>query len=66
MSVEAVKEGYYTSTVTGSAFPRVQILTIEGLLNGTERALYPDLSQGSTTFKKAKREEETADQGGLF
>ncbi len=66
MMTEAIKEGFYTSPDTGKAFPKVQILTIEGLLNGTERALYPDLSQGATTFKKAKREEQTAKQSGLF
>jgi DNA modification methylase len=66
MMVEAVKEGYYTSPMTGKAFPRLQILTIEGLLHGTERALYPDLSQGATTFKKAKVEEPTAKQNALF
>jgi site-specific DNA-methyltransferase (adenine-specific) len=66
MMVEAVKEGYYTSPDTGKAFPKLQILTIEGLLHGTERALYPDLSQGSTTFKKAKLEELKVEQNKLF
>lgn len=66
MSIEAVKEGYYTSPVTGVSFPKIQILTIEGLLNGTERALYPDLSQGSTTFKKAKLEEKEQAQKKMF
>lgn len=66
MTTEAVKEGYYTSPATGKSFPKVQILTIEGLLHGTERALYPDLSQGATTFKKAKRDEKVATQKGLF
>ena len=66
MLTEAIKEGYYTSPATGKAFPKVQILTIEGLLNGTQRALYPDLSQGATTFKKAKREGPTSQQSGLF
>jgi site-specific DNA-methyltransferase (adenine-specific) len=66
MMVEAVKEGYYTSPDTGKAFPKLQILTIEGLLHGKERALYPDLSQGSTTFKKAKIEEKAVKQTGLF
>ena len=66
MTTEAVKEGYYTSPDTGKALPKAQILTIEGLLHGTERALYPDLSQGATTFKEATREEQTAKQTGLF
>lgn len=65
MTVEAIKEGYYTSPATGVAFPKVQILTIDGLLAGTERALYPDLSQGATTFKKAKRDEKV-EQTKLF
>ena len=66
MSIEAVKEGYYTSPGTGKAFQKIQILTIEGLLQGTERAIYPDLSQGATTFKKAKREEKCGEQLGIF
>lgn len=66
MMVEAVKEGYYTSPATGKAFPKLQILTIDGLLHGKERALYPDLSQGATTFKKAKADEKTAQQGTLL
>ena len=66
MMTEAIKEGYYTSPVTGKAFPKIQILTIEGLMNGNERALYPDLAQGSTTFKKAKVEEKVTDQKSMF
>ena len=66
MVVEAVKAGYYTSPATGKAFPKIQVLTIEGLLHDTERALYPDLSQGATTFKKTKVEEKSANQDKLF
>lgn len=66
MMIEAVKEGYYTSPDTGKSFTKLQILTIEGLLDGTERASYPDLSQGATTFKKAKLEEKPTKQTGLF
>ena len=66
MMTEAIKEGYYISPVTGKAFPKIQILTIEGLMNGNERALYPDLAQGSTTFKKAKVEEKVTDQKSMF
>lgn len=57
MEVEAVKEGFYTSPATGAEFPRIQILTIKGLLDGSERARYPDLAQGGHTFKKARRDE---------
>ncbi|MDE1941770.1 MAG: restriction endonuclease [Betaproteobacteria bacterium] len=66
MMTEAIKEGFYTSPDTAKAYPKIQILTIEGLLNGTERADYPDLSQGGTTFKKAKREAKVAEQKDLF
>ena len=55
MIKEAITAGYYESPLLGS-YPRLQILTIEGLLNHTERALYPDLSRGGETFKQAKPE----------
>ncbi|MDR1849670.1 MAG: restriction endonuclease [Zoogloeaceae bacterium] len=66
MTTEAVKAGYYTSSVTGKTFRKLQILTIAGLLNGNEKAEYPDLSRGATTFKKAKLEEKTGKQGDLI
>lgn len=55
MRQEAVKAGYYESPV-GVNFPKIQILTIEGLLNGSERPRYPDLMQGGLMSRKAKRE----------
>jgi DNA modification methylase len=55
MRDEAVKAGYYESPMRAS-FPKIQILTIEGLLNGTEQARYPDLMRGGLTFKRATRE----------
>jgi site-specific DNA-methyltransferase (adenine-specific) len=66
MLTEAVKAGYYTSPTAGKAFPKLQILTVAGLLDGSERALYPDLSQGATTFKKARVETKPVDQKKLF
>ncbi|MDR2186831.1 MAG: restriction endonuclease [Azonexus sp.] len=66
MLTEAVKAGYYTSPASGKAFPKLQILSVGGLLDGSERALYPDLSQGATTFKKARVEEKPVDQKKLF
>ena len=35
--------------------PRIQLLTIEGLLSGTQRAEHPDYVP-NVNFKKAKRE----------
>jgi adenine specific DNA methylase Mod len=66
MVTEALKEGFYTSPTTGNTFPRLQILTVAGLLDGSERARYPDLSQGASTFRKAKVEEKTGAQEKLF
>jgi DNA modification methylase len=55
MRREAVKAGYYESPI-GVNFPKIQILTVEGLLNGTERPRYPDLMQGGLMSRKAERE----------
>jgi len=66
MNTEAVKEGFYKSPITGTEFPRIQVLTIAGLLNGTERARFPDLSSGGHTFKKAKLDQGKSDQSKLF
>jgi DNA modification methylase len=66
MLAEAAKAGFYKSPTLGGNFPRLQILSIEGLLEGRERPVYPDLSQGGLTFRKAKREEKKADQKPLF
>jgi site-specific DNA-methyltransferase (adenine-specific) len=66
MITEAVKAGYYTSTVTGKDFRKLQILTIAGLLSGNEKAEYPDLARGATTFKKARVEAKTGKQGDMF
>ena len=66
MREEAIKTGYYESPITGTSFPKLQILSIAGLMAGNERAQYPDLSGGGVTFKKAKREEKPTEQKGLF
>lgn len=55
MRQEAVKAGYYESPI-GANFPKIQILTIEGLLAGTERPRYPDLMQGGLMARKPERE----------
>ena len=48
--------GHYNNEHFPKPFPKLQILTIEGLLSGTERALYPDMSMGGQTFAKTKKE----------
>lgn len=66
MLQEASAEGFYESPAINKSFPRIQILTIEGLLSGKEQARYPDLARGGHTFKKAQRETKKADQDDLF
>ena len=65
MIVEATSAGFYESPAHG-AFPKIQILSIEGLLSGKETPLYPDLSRGGLTFKKAKTETENKKQADLL
>ena len=67
MREEALKTGYYQLPNTQNAYPKVQILTIAGLMSGLERPQYPnEASFGAVTFKKAKREEKATEQKGLF
>ena len=58
MIADAASAGFYES-VSGKKFPRVQLLTIEGLLAGTHRAEHPD-HQPDLNFKKAKAEANAA------
>ena len=55
MLAEAAKAGFYTSAA-GKKFSRLQILTIGGLLAGTQRAEHPDY-EPDLNFKKAKAEQ---------
>jgi DNA modification methylase len=68
MIAQAVSAGHYENELFPKPFPKLQILSIEGLLNGTERALYPDLSMGGQTFVTAKKEKGNAasKQGSLI
>lgn len=54
MIADAASAGFYTSA-TGRRFPRVQLLTIDGLLTSKERAEHPD-HQPDLNFKKARAE----------
>ena len=53
MVTDAASAGFYTSA-TGKKYPRLQILTIEGLMTGTQRAEHPDAAPAN--FKQAKKE----------
>jgi adenine specific DNA methylase Mod len=65
MVTEAAGAGFYSPPMLEAKFPRLQILTIGGLLNGKEQARYPHMTAGGLTFKKAKTES-TAEQKKLF
>lgn len=52
MRKEAASAGFYTSP--WGKHPRVQLLTVQGLLNG-ERIDYPPSQQVNATFKRAKK-----------
>lgn len=65
MITEAATAGFYTSP-TGGKFPRIQLLSIEGLLEGKEAARYPNLDAGALTFRKAQIEHGEDKQRGLF
>lgn len=66
MLAEAAGAGFYTSPINDTRFPKLQILTIEELLNGTAQPRYPHLDAGGLTFKKAKRDNRSVTQGTLF
>lgn len=67
MLKEAASAGFYVSPAfQNQQYPKLQILTIDGLLNGHDRARYPDLAQGALTFKKAAREKPKSKQEQLF
>ena len=63
MVTEAAAAGFYESP-NGKKYPRVQLLTIAGLLDGTQRALHPDY-EPDLGYKKAKAEA-SGEQGSLL
>jgi len=65
MRQEATKAGFYESPLIHKSFPKLQILTVGGLLEGAEQVLYPDLGRGAVTFKRAKVED-TSEQDDFF
>ena len=63
----SVSAGFYTSPGWNQTYPRLQILTVDGLLHGTQRLQMPPQSQTAVTFKQAQKEKTlpTAHQPGL-
>jgi site-specific DNA-methyltransferase (adenine-specific) len=54
MTGDAAAAGFYVSA-NGRKYPRVQLLTVAGLLSGAQRAEHPDYKP-DLTFKRAARE----------
>jgi DNA modification methylase len=65
MLTEATSAGYYESAHWG-AFPKIQLLTVAGLLSGEETPRYPDLARGGLSFRKAKVEHVSGVQNKLM
>ncbi|MDZ4688574.1 MAG: site-specific DNA-methyltransferase [Planctomycetaceae bacterium] len=64
MKADAASAGVYTSDA-GKKFPRLQLLTVAGLLSGKQRVEHPDYVK-NVNFKKAKREEKGQEAKPLF
>ncbi|MBA3964034.1 MAG: restriction endonuclease, partial [Chthoniobacterales bacterium] len=60
MVKDAASVGFYQS-MAGKKFARVQLLTVEALLNGTQRAEHPDY-EPDLNFKKARAERDAEQQ----
>ena len=63
MTTEAAAAGFYESP-NGKKYPRLQLLTVAGLLDGTQRALHADY-EPDLGYKKAKAEA-SGEQGSLL
>jgi DNA modification methylase len=66
MRTEAIAKGLYTCPHNGMQYPKIQILTIRGLLEGTEKPAYTDLQSGDLTLKRAERAKTTDHQHTLI
>jgi site-specific DNA-methyltransferase (adenine-specific) len=62
MSTEAVTAGFYRSPMMGRDYPKIQILSIEDLLDGAK----VNMPASSVTFQQAPREKKTGEQKSLF
>jgi len=54
MKTEAVTAGFYESASWNRKYPRIQLLTVEGLLDGKKIEM-PPIKQLSVTFKTAPK-----------
>lgn len=62
MIKESTAAGFYKCEHNGKNYPKIQILTIDGLLQGVESPQYIDFSRGDLTIKKPKRKVESKEK----
>jgi hypothetical protein len=65
MRDEAVRAGFWSS-VGGRDYPRVQILTVAGLLAGTDAARFPLQDKASWLGYRARGQRRAGEQTALF
>jgi hypothetical protein len=63
MIKEAIDAGRYTAKLYQKEYPKIQILTVEGLLAGTERLEAPPQAN---PFAEAEREVKAGTQGEML
>ncbi|MCK4333672.1 site-specific DNA-methyltransferase [candidate division WOR-3 bacterium] len=61
---EAASAGFYHSEIMNKDYPRVQVLTVKGLLEGTERLKIPQIAPDDVTFKRAEKITKDKDKQG--
>ncbi len=63
---EAASAGFYHSEIMNKDYPKVQVLTVKGLLEGTERLKIPQVAPDDVTFKRAERINKDKDKQGAL
>lgn len=66
MTVEAAAEGFYVSPLNDKQYPRIQILTIKGLLEDGIKPRYPESGAVDLTFKKTRKVNQKPDRPKLI
>jgi len=66
MRAEAASCGFYTSLFDQQKYPKLQLLTVAQLLDGTARFEFPSSRQINVTLKRAPKAQPKEDQGQLF
>lgn len=62
MRAEAASSGFYTSNFDQQSYPRMQLLTVDELLQGRATFRYPSSRQINVTYKRARKPEKPVEQ----